>query len=151
MDTKKYIYAPERNEHHRLFENGVLLFLLFKRAWSCGVSIQLFFNATQWETNRTTRYVVITYIMGDAGWEFSGASHEIYQLNLFLTFRLCIIHLVGNSSSKNFFNIKTEIQLMIVKALARCFPHGSICTTLFSVFAVHHFWGEISQSPPLPP
>ena len=101
--------------------------------------------------NRTTRYVVITYIIGDAGWEFSGASHEIYQLNLFLTFRLCIIHLVGNSSSKNFFNIKTEIQLMIVKALARCYPHGSICTTLFSVFAVHHFWGEISQSPPLPP
>ena len=26
----------------------------------------------------------------------------------------------------------------------------SICTTLFSVFAVHHFCGKISQSPPHP-
>ena len=43
--------------------------------------------------------------------------HEVFSI---LTFRLCIIFLVGNSLFKNFF-LWTKIKIMIVEALARFF------------------------------
>ena len=62
MDTKKYIYAPERDEHHRLF----------------AVSL---FNCSLMPSNEKQigQRAMLLLIIGDAGWEFSGASHEIYS------------------------------------------------------------------------
>ena len=82
MDTKKYIYAPERDEHHRLF----------------AVSL---FNCSLMPSNEKQigQRAMLLLIIGDAGWEFSGASHEIYSSH----FGCAQFFLVGNSSNKHFF------------------------------------------------
>ena len=110
----------------------------FKRAWSCGESIQLFFNATQWEANRTTRYVVVAYIIGDAGWEFSGASHEIYSSHFgcpqFIWWAI--------ARTRIFFNIKNPT--------TRCFSPFPFARLYFQFLLCSIFWGKF-PSPLLTP
>ena len=65
VNNSRFCCLKELGHAVRLFTK-LIYFLIIS------VKIQLFFNATQSETNQTTRYVAITYIMGGAGWEFSG-------------------------------------------------------------------------------
>ena len=102
----------------------------------CGESIQLFFNALQWEANRTTSYVVIDH------WRCRLGIFWCIAWNLFLTFRLCTIYLVGNSSNKNFFNIKNPT--------TRCFSPFPFARLYFQFLLCSIFWGKF-PSPLLTP
>ena len=106
-----------------------------------GESIQLFFNATHlWETNRTTRYVVIIYIMGGAARMFG---FGIFR-GMKLVPRISVVHnFFGGQSvrARIIFNIK-------MTWIGECtctifFPMAPLARVVFSaVFAVYNFFWE---------